>query len=154
MYICFSHWTQCFFECRRKTDRDSLHLTDMTQTIKVFVSATPVIISSHHGTGIHFARLLHLFSFTKRLFCCCCRTCVSLPSGALLCEASCCLSMGPFAEQYATGNKQQFRWVTKERWEERLIVCVNVKNKWEFGAEWRAEWELSELRVWVIKREN
>lgn len=36
----------------------------------------------------------------------------------------------------ATGEWQQFRWVTKDPWDERLIVCVNVKNWWEFCPWW------------------
>lgn len=79
-------------EDRQRDRQYSLQTADMTQTIKFFFSATPVIICSHHGTGNHFAQLLHLFFFTKRSFLLdVCGGCYGLHCVVLLCRASRCL---------------------------------------------------------------
>lgn len=83
-------------------------------------AATPLAICSHHGAGSHSVQSLHLFLHTKRSFLL--EGCVvaAVAGSSVLCcfffflfRVSCRFSIGRSSEQHATGEWQQFRWVTK-----------------------------------------
>ena len=107
---------------------------------------TPFIISSHRGTGSHIESCCSICSRSQR------RLVSQMPAPrsavVLLSRASGCLSVPLSTEQRAA------RWIRASAMSHkgpmgRAVYCLrNVKNWWEFCSWWRAESELSDLRVY------
>lgn len=114
---------------RRKTETDNNRPLTWLKPL----NSSSLSISSHHGTGSHFAQWFHLFFLKKSSFlldgCA-----VAAALAPVCCAADVQSELLPFNNMQLV-NSSTIDESQRTQRGKRLVVCVSVKNWWEI--KWR-----------------